>query len=258
MSDAESPFRYEDLFDIENRPGAGVQLWGKAVEDQIERVVIAGNHHRQNNAPDGVHIPNGERLEPDPEAERRLHTEVYFLALSIRRVLLFHEAISKQISDARLSQARASFVAAAPEARDFRDFFEHLDEYLLGSGRAQREGRIAGRISPVLRLRWGHANVVVDFGGATLDVTAAGAAAVKLAEATGEVWEQYLDKAREKATEIPPDDGVQRMLELTQSTSTVIGSEDEGHVVTTGVLLGVEVRPARPDEIQANTRDVGA
>jgi hypothetical protein len=53
-----------------------------------------------------------------------------------------------------------------------------------------------------------------------------------------------------KTAEGPPDDGVRRVLELTQSTSTVIRTEGEGHVVTTGVLLGVEVRPARPGEIQ--------
>lgn len=256
MSDAESCFRYEDLFDIENRPGAGVRLWGKAVEDQVQRVVIVGNHHRQNNAPDGVHIPEGELLEHDPDAERRLHTEVYFLALAIRRVLLFHEAISKQISDARLAQARATFVAAAPQAKDFRDFFEHLDEYLLGSGRAQQERRVAERISPILRLRWGNANVVVEFGGATLDVTAAGEAAVKLAEATAKVWEEYRDKALKKPAEEPPDDGVRRTLEVTMSTSTVIGGEDEGHTVTTGILLGVNVRPARPDEIETDSSGV--
>lgn len=251
MPDAESSFRYEDLFDIENRPGAGVRLWGKAVEDQIQRVVIAGNRHRQNHAPDGVHIPEGERLEHDPDAERRLHTEVYFLALAIRRVILFHEAISEQIADTRLAQARAAFVAAAPQAKDFRDFFEHLDEYLLGLGRAQREGRVAGRISPILRLRWGQANVVVDFGGATLDVTAAGEAACELAETTGEVWEEYRDRALRRTADEPPEDGIPRVLEVTTSTSTVIGGEDEGYVVTTGILLGVDVRPARPDEIEA-------
>ena len=254
MTDLESSFRYEDLFDIENRPGAGVRLWGKAVEDQIERVVIAGNRHRQNHAPGGVTVPEEERLESDPEAERRLHTEVYFLALSIRRVLLFHEAISKQINDERLTCARATFVRAAPQAKDFRDFFEHLDEYLLGSGREQREGRVTERISPILRLRWDQANVVVDFGGRMLDVTAAGAAAVELAADTGEVWEEYLEQTR-KGAATPPHDGAPRMLEVTQSTSTVIGGEDEGHVVTTGVLLGVRVRPARPDEI-APDRDV--
>jgi hypothetical protein len=251
MSDAESSFRYEDLFDVENRPGAGVRLWGKAVEDQIQRVGLAGNHHRQNHAPRGVHVAEGERLEHDPDAERRLHTEVYFLALAIRRVLLFHEAISDQIADARLVEARATFVTAAPQAKDFRDFFEHLDEYLLGSGRAQQAGRVAGRISPILRLRWGDANVVVDFGGATLDVTAAGAAVVQLADATAKVWEEYRDKALEKSAEEPPDDRVPRMLEVTTSTSTVIGGADEGHMVTTGVLLRVNVRPARPDEIAA-------
>jgi hypothetical protein len=251
MPDGESSFRYEDLFDIENRPGAGVQLWGKAVEDQIQRVVIAGNRHRQNHAPDGVHIPEGERLDHDPDAERRLHTEVYFLALAIRRVLLFHEAISEQISDTRLAQARATFVAAGSQAKDFRDFFEHLDEYLLGSGRAQQDGRVAGRISPILRLRWGQANVIVDFGGTTLDVTAAGEAACKLAEATRKVWEEYRDKALNTTGEEPPDDGVPRNLEVTTSTSTVIGGEDEGYVITTGILLGVNVRLTRPEEIQA-------
>lgn len=252
MLDGGSSFRYEDLFDIENRPGAGVRLWGKAVEDQIQRVVIAGNRHRQNHAPDGVHIPEGERLEHDPDAERRLHAEVYFLALAIRRVILFHEAISEQISDTRLAQARAAFVATAPWAKEFRDIFEHLDEYLLGAGRAQQKGRIAGRISPILRLRWGQANVVVDFGGATLDVTAAGEAACKLADATGNVWEEYRDKALTTTGEEPPDDGVPRIVEATTSISTVIGGEDEGYVVTTGILLGVDVRPARPDETEAS------
>jgi hypothetical protein len=41
-------------------------------------------------------------------------------------------------------------------------------------------------------------------------------------------------------------------LQVTTSTSTVIGGEDEGYIVTTGVLLGVDVRLARPDEIEAS------
>jgi hypothetical protein len=164
--------------------------------------------------------------------------------------------MSKQINDARLTQASASFVAAAPKAKDFRDLFEHLDEYLLGSGRAQQDGRVARRISPILRMRWDRANVVVDFGGATLDVTAAGEAAVKLAEATGKVWEEYHDKALKRTAEEPPDDSGPRVLEVTTSTSTVIGGEDEGHMVTTGVLLDVNVRSAHPDDIKAHSSRV--
>jgi hypothetical protein len=98
----------------------------------------------------------------------------------------------------------------------------------------------------------GQANVVVDFGGATLDVTAAGEAACKLAEATGEVWEEYRDKALKTTGEEPPDDGVPRILEVTTSTSTVIGGEDEGYMITTGILLGVNVRLARPEETEAS------
>ena len=120
----------------------------------------------------------------------------------------------------------------------------------MAAGRAQQEGRVVGRVSPIRRLRWGQANVVVDFGGATLDVTAAGEAAVKLAEATGKVWEEYREGALRKTAEEPPDDGVRRMLEVTTPTSTVLGGEDEGHMVTTGIRLGVNVRPARPDEIE--------
>lgn len=93
--------------------------------------------------------------------------------------------------------------------------------------------------------------MVVDFGGATLDVTAAGEAACKLAEATGKVWEEYRDNALNPTGDEPPADGVPRILEITTSTSTVIGGEDEGYMITTGILLGVNVRPARPDEIQA-------
>jgi hypothetical protein len=193
-------------------------------------------------------IPEDERLSPDPDAERRLHTEVYFLAVSIRRVLLFHDAISKQIADPGLAEARQAFVAAAPEAKDFRDFFEHLDEYLLGQGRAQQAGQIADRVSPVLNLSWGAPNVVVRFGDAALDVTEAGLAAVTLAETTSEIWERHLDAVRKRSVPPPADDGIQRMLEVTQSTSTVIGSEEEGYVVTTGVLLDVSVRTARADE----------
>jgi len=72
----------------------------------------------------------------------------------------------------------------------------------------------------------------------------------KLAETTGKIWEEYRE-ALKTTEEEPPDDGVPRILEVTTSTSTVIGGEDEGYMVTTGILLGVNVRLARPDEIEA-------
>ncbi len=118
---------YEDLFDIEKRPGAGVGLWTRAVEMQLERVREANYRHRLH------HGPNEQEKQDDPDAERRLHADVYFLALAIRRVLLFHDVFTKQVDDKRLRQARTKFNASAPKAKELRDFYEHLDEYLLDS-----------------------------------------------------------------------------------------------------------------------------
>src|SRR3954465_2864215 len=187
MASTGSSYRYADLFDIENRPGAGVRLWGRAVDDQLTRVIEASDRHRLGHAPDRPGVSK------DPDAERRLHSDTYFLALAVRRVLRFADAIAKQVRDERLDRARDEFLAAAPQLKDMRDIFEHLDEYLLGEGKAQREGRIAGRVAPILELRWDCANVVVRFGSEALDLTLAAQAAVRLASQAAAVWESHLD-----------------------------------------------------------------
>ncbi|MFZ1925225.1 MAG: hypothetical protein WAU42_03680, partial [Solirubrobacteraceae bacterium] len=71
---------FEDLFDIEKRPGAGVGLWTRAVELQLERVREANYLHRLHNSPSET------ERQDNPDAERWLHADVYFLALAIRRV----------------------------------------------------------------------------------------------------------------------------------------------------------------------------
>src|SRR4051812_903394 len=205
MSPTGSPCRYADLFDIENRPGAGVRLWGRTVEQQLARVIEASDRQRLGNAPDR---PEGTK---DADADRALHSDTYFLALAVRRVLRFADAIAEQISDERLDRARDEFVAVAPQLKDMRDIYEHLDEYLLGEGQAQRHGRIADRIAPILELRWDCANVVVRFGSQSLDLTLAAQAAIRLADATAAIWEEHLDATREDK-DPPPDDGIARML----------------------------------------------
>jgi len=66
------------------------------------------------------------------------------------------------------------------------------------------------------------------------------------------VWEGYRLQRTLTAGETPPDDdGVPRMLQVTHSLSTVIGGEDEGYQVTTGVLLDVRVREATAEEVAA-------
>ena len=227
---------YEDLFDIEKRPGAGVGLWTRAVEMQLERVREANYRHRLH------HSPNQQERQEDTAAEWRLHAEVYFLALAIRRVLLFHDVFSKQVGDARLRQVRARFDARTPGRRN-RDFYEHLDEYLLDSPR--KHVKFPGRAAPVLVCRWDCDNLIVRFGQREIDVTLAAMAAIELGRAGEKLWDEHLERIRtEDPSPGPPpvDDGIARVLAVTMGLSTIIGGEDEGHIQHTGTLLGVEVR----------------
>jgi hypothetical protein len=233
---------YEDLFDIEKRPGAGVGLWTRAVELQLERVREANYSHRLHNS------PNEQEQQHDPDAERRLHADVYFLALAIRRVLLFHDVFAKHVADERLQQGRAKFDASAAKAKELRDFYEHLDEYLLDS--PKKHVKFAGRAAPVLHSRWDRDNVVVSFGEREIDITLAAVAAIELGRKSEALWDEYLEQIkRENSSPDPPptDDGIARVLAVTMGVSTTIGGEDEGHVKHTGILLGVEVREVDAD-----------
>lgn len=233
---------YEDLFDIEKRPGAGVGLWTRAVEMQLERVREANYRHRLHNSPS-----ERERRE-DADAEWRLHADVYFLALAIRRVLLFHDVFTKRVGDQRLRDARAKFDAAAPKAKELRDFYEHLDEYLLDSPR--KHVKFPGRAAPVLVCRWDCDNVIVRFGEREIDVTLAALAAIDLGHASEALWDERFERTKREHPSPdlpPPDDGIARVLALTMGVSTITGGQDEGHVQHTGTLLGVEVREAESD-----------
>jgi len=179
---------YEDLFDIEKRPGAGVGLWTRAVEMQLERVREANYRHRLHNS------PNERERREDEDAEWRLHADVYFLALAIRRVLLFHDVFAKRVDDQRLRDARAKFDAAAPKAKDLRDFYEHLDEYLLDS--PTKHVKFPGRAAPVLVCRWDCDNVIVRFGEREIDVTLAALAAIELGRASEALWDEHLSRTK--------------------------------------------------------------
>ncbi len=236
---------YEDLYDAEKRPGAGVALWTNGVERQLARVREVNLRHRLN------HSPSEDEQRDDPDAEWQLHCDVYFLALAIRRVLLFHDLFSTQSGDARLIVARRAFEQAAPKAKVLRDFLEHLGEYLLDSPRKRMD--FPGRASPVLRLRWDADNVVVIFGPEALDITLAAVAAIELGGATTKVWDEHLVAmlgARPREEPPNPDDGVPRKLQVTIGRSTVIGDRyDDTPEIITGTLLDVRIREATEDDV---------
>jgi hypothetical protein len=235
---------FVDLYDIEQRPGAGLRLWTRTVERQLERVREANYRHRLNSHPDS------QQAREDADAEEELHGEVYFLALAVRRVILFHDAFAKQTGDPRLARAREAFDADAPNAKRLRDFYEHLDEYLLDS--RKKHIKIAGRTAPILKSLWDYDNVVVAFGHLEVDVTVAAVAAIQLGQASNAVWEEHMDAASAKnAPDMPPaeDDGVLRMFEVTIGRTSVIGGDDNPPKVIRGRMLGMHVREATPEEV---------
>jgi hypothetical protein len=210
----------------------------KGRKHQLERVRKVNYRHRLH------HSPNLEEKREDPDAEWLLHVEVYFLVLTIRRLVLFHDALVRQVDDSRLTEARARFSTEAPRAIEFRNFYEHLDEYLLDE--PSKHVPIPGRAAPKLLCRRDCDNVVVTFGSLKMDVTLAAVAAIELGEVSAAVWNEHLDrvKSEEPSEELPAtDDGIPRQMEVTFGVSTTIeGEDDRSPCIHTGALLGVRVR----------------
>jgi hypothetical protein len=237
---------YLNLFDIEQRPGSGVGLWSGVVERQLERVKAINYRHR-------LHLgPAESEREEHPEAESELHGEVYFLVLAIRRLMLFAEALAKQVDEERLAAALALFETEAPGAREVRNLFEHVDEYLLDTpGKHMR--RISGRVAPVLISCWDADNVVIAYGEERFDVTLAALAAIELGETALEVWMEELErvKASEERDGVPSeDDGILRAMEIEIGASTVIEGGESGPEVRTGRLLDVRLREIDEQEAE--------
>ena len=229
---------YDDLFDIEQRPGGGIRLWTVQLRRQLERVRDANYRYRLSQTPDD------DARQEDPGVEDELHGEVYFLVLTVRRVLLFVEALERQVDDPRLSEALEFFHREAPGVSQVRNLFEHVDEYLLDRpGKHMKQ--IEGRISPVLICRWDADNVVVAYGPGRFDVTLAADAGIRLGETALAVWEAELDRAKAEADDEPvpdTDDGIPRAIQIEIGAYTIIERSGGGPEVNSGRLRAVRVR----------------
>jgi hypothetical protein len=72
----------------------------------------------------------------------RLRADVYMLFMAIRHVYRYAERLGELSRDPRIDRARQKFLRKAPEAKNLRDFLEHLDEYAIGEGRMQRKKQL--------------------------------------------------------------------------------------------------------------------
>jgi hypothetical protein len=216
------------------------------VERQLERVKDANYRHR-------LHLCPGEDVREDhPEAEAELHGEVYFLVLAIRRVMLFADALAKQVDDEKLTVALAQFTQQAPRAREVRNLFEHVDEYLLDTP-GKHMKRVRGRVAPVLISRWDADNVVIAYGEERFDVTLAAVASIELGKSALEVWTGELERVKsvKEREEVPSeDDGILRAMEVEIGASTVIEGGEDGPEIRTGRLLDVRLREIDKQEAE--------
>ncbi len=234
---------FEDLFTIEQSAGAGLKLWGDAVERQLERVREVNYRHRLH------HTPNESQHREDSGAFDELQSEVYFLSLAIRRVVLFCDALEEQVSDPDLRRARDRFWQRAGNSVALRNIFEHLDEYLLDRP-SKHIKAFEGRVSPVLISMWESDDVFVAIGEGRINVTAAAQQAIVLAKTGYAVWERHIDLHRGEADIPADDDGVVRMIEVRSSVAAVIEGKDENSPrVEVGVLREVAVREATEAEL---------
>jgi hypothetical protein len=163
-------------------------LWGDAIHAQWDRIEEVRE--------DLMRFPP--YREAPPEELRmggRLMWEAHFLVVAVRQLLRAQEVYLKQTGDHRLKDARAAFDAQVPHAKDFRDFLEHLDEYLLDRGKLQREGRLAlGLAMQVVHAR-STGRVTLRFGDDhELDLYDATDAALVLAAVTAEVWFERMER----------------------------------------------------------------
>jgi hypothetical protein len=163
------------------------KLWADAIEAQCLR--LAETREALSKLK-----PVGPSTIEDMDLGARLNWEAYFLVLAIRQLLYTHEECLRQTGDRGLTEARAQFDAAVPNAREFRNILEHMHEYFRDEGLLQERGVVA--TGQQLGTRWGRdsGRVTMDFGDMQLDLWDPADAALALAQVTANVWAEYLLK----------------------------------------------------------------
>jgi hypothetical protein len=184
----EAEHRAAALDAVGPRSGAGATVWARVVQDVL-----------------ALHESARERYAntPDPETWERLHGTGLMLAVAIDQVLAFERRVWRLTGDAELAEARASFDAVGPDAKELRDLVAHLDEYAVGEGRRQRQtgkGRPLGEQYLQALIFWtDDGTTYLDLGDKQLQLGAAAKAAIDLAQVVERVRARGLEQAGQEA-----------------------------------------------------------
>lgn len=72
----------------------------------------------------------------------RMRMDTHLLLVGVGALLKLARRFAKLTGDARVDKAERAFFSVAPQAKHFRDVFEHADDYVLGEGRLQQDGTL--------------------------------------------------------------------------------------------------------------------
>jgi len=176
--------RVSALDSLSWRRGAGAAIWARTIRDELERHDAA----RQLFA-----VEQADRV-----AWERVYGSALVLVVAIDQVLAFEHRVRRLTGDAELARARERYDAVGAEAEALRDVASHLEQYAVGEGHRQ-----TGKRTPAIMERYVTPLVFWDDGGglylsladAQLNLRAAAAAAVELAEVVERVREKQLERA---------------------------------------------------------------
>jgi hypothetical protein len=129
----------------------------------------------------------------------RLRADIHLLFVAIRHVGVYVRHFRELSDDPRLAAAEDEFLRLAGNAKDLRDFLEHLDEYAIGAGLMHLSGELDHRRRGVWLLmpegggRWDD-EITVVLGEKLVPVKTAAHAAMALADALAEVHREEFDR----------------------------------------------------------------
>jgi hypothetical protein len=101
-----------------------LEILSLGVEESLARSVAAGKalyHH---------YVGGGSRKDA-ASIQRRIEVETHHLLVDVAGIWKIAIAVNRATGDHRIAKAVKEFENGAQAARDFRDFYEHADDYIL-------------------------------------------------------------------------------------------------------------------------------
>lgn len=112
-------------------------LWRSTLELQLARL-SAGQAEMLHFYAEDVRTSYAQVVRPGPLPQQTQIADTHFLLVTVAGLLKHLRRMEEVTEDSRLAKARTDFEAQFADVKDFRDIFEHFDEYAIGGGNLQK------------------------------------------------------------------------------------------------------------------------